>query len=105
MSSIDDHDLNAALARAYPQGFALLRHEGGTGVLRIGAREVLRNPALARGTVSPRGLRGLARALRAGGQEDIACADRLEEIAAEEEAAAASAFAMRESDAYSTEQQ
>jgi hypothetical protein len=80
-----DDDLNAALARAYPQGFALLRFEGGTGLVRIGAREVLRNPSLARGTVAPRGLRGLARALRACGQRDIACADRLEKIAAEEE--------------------
>ena len=86
-----DDDLNEALARAYPQGFAVLRFEGGTGLVRIGAREVLRNPTLARGTVAPRGLRGLARALRANGQRDIACADRLEEIAAEEEAALASA--------------
>ena len=102
MSTIDDHDLNAALALAFPQGFAILRFEGGTGIMRIGAREVLRNPALARGTVSPQGLRAIARALRADGQEDIACADRLEEIAAEEEAAAASAFAMRESGRHDT---
>jgi hypothetical protein len=85
---IDDHDLNAALARAFPQGFALLRHEGGTGIMRIGAREVLRDPVLVRGTVAPRGLRGLARALRAECQEGIACADRLDELAAEAEAAA-----------------
>jgi hypothetical protein len=84
-------DLNRAVARAFPQGFAALRFEGGTGLVRIGARELLRNPTLARGTVAPRGLRGLAQALRANGQADIACADRLEEIAAEEEATAASA--------------
>jgi hypothetical protein len=86
---IDDDDLNAALARAFPLGFAILRHEGGTGVMRIGAREMLHNPVLARGTVAPRGLRGLARALRADGQRDLACADRLEELAAEAEAAGA----------------
>jgi hypothetical protein len=85
---IDDHDLNTALAHAYPQGFAILRHEGGTGIMRIGAREVLRNPALARGTVAPRGLRALARALRAVGQGQIACADALDKIAAEEKAGA-----------------
>jgi hypothetical protein len=54
MSEIDDADLNTVLARAYPQEFAILRHEGGTGIMRIGAKEVLRNPVLARGTVAPR---------------------------------------------------
>jgi hypothetical protein len=91
MSEIDDADLNTVLARAYPQGYAVLRFEGGTGIMRIGAREVIRNPVLARGTVAPRGLRAIARALRAVGQQEIACADRLDELAAEAEAGATSA--------------
>ena len=35
---IDDDDLNAVLSRAFPQGYAVLRHEDGTELLRHSAR-------------------------------------------------------------------
>jgi hypothetical protein len=33
VSEIDDADLNIALTRAFPTGFAILRFEGGTGII------------------------------------------------------------------------
>jgi len=81
VSTINDDDLTAVLKRAYPQGAALLHHEGGTGILRLGAREVLDNPLVARDTLRPRELRALGRALLAVGQQHVAVAERMLQLA------------------------
>jgi hypothetical protein len=83
MTMMDDDDLNAVLRGAYPQGYALLRHEGGTGILLLGAREVISNPRVARDTLAPRELRALGRALLAVGQQHVAVAERMLELAEE----------------------
>jgi hypothetical protein len=60
-------DLNEVLRRMCPQGFAILRFEHGTEMLRMGARELINNPSLARNALGPKGTRALARAVGALG--------------------------------------
>jgi hypothetical protein len=88
-----DDDLNEILRRMCPQGFALLRFEHGTEMLRMGARELLANPRLAYEALGGRGTRALGRAQIAHGQQHVANGERLLELAAEGEAAAARATA------------
>jgi hypothetical protein len=80
---IEDDDLRTVLQRAFPQGHVLLHHEGGAGVLRIGAREVIANPLVARDTLDARGLRALGLALLAVGQGHVKMAERLLKFAEE----------------------
>lgn len=77
-----DDDLNEVLQRLCPQGFALLRFEHGTEMLRMGARELIGNPTLAYAALGPRGTKALAKALLAVGQQHVAVAERLLELAA-----------------------
>ncbi|HXE87949.1 MAG TPA: hypothetical protein VN524_14265 [Hyphomicrobiaceae bacterium] len=83
MTSIEDDDLRAVLQLAYPQGHALLFHEGGAGVLRIGAREVLTNALVAQDTLDARGLRALGLVLLAIGQGHVKVAERMLQLAEE----------------------
>jgi hypothetical protein len=84
--TIEYGDLNAVLQRLCPQGYALLRHEHGTEMLRLGARELIGNPRLACEALGPRGAKALARALRAVGQQHVAVAERMDELATAAEA-------------------
>jgi hypothetical protein len=85
---IDDDDLNAILKRLYPQGYAICGSEGGTGILRIGAREVLNNPLVARDTLSARELRALGRAAVARGEVYVSQGTRCQQLADEKDRAA-----------------
>jgi hypothetical protein len=82
---LHDDELNAVLKRMCPQSFALLRFECGTEMLRIGARELISNPRLAVGSLGPVGARSLAHALLAVGQQHVACAETMLQLAAEAE--------------------
>lgn len=78
-------DLNEVLARAFPQGTALLRFERGGAVLHLGARCLVNNAQLAVEVLGPEGARPFARALLAVGQRHVAVAERMLELAAEAE--------------------
>ncbi len=91
-----DDDLNAVLYRAFPQGYALLRLEHGAAILRLGARELISNPQLARDALGPQGVGKLGRALRAVGQQHVAVAERMLELAEEKVGDGASASARAE---------
>jgi hypothetical protein len=82
-------DLNEILRRMCPQGFAILRFEHGTEMLRMGARELINNPSMALEALGPKGTRAFARAVGALGERYTAIRERLDELAAEGEAAAA----------------
>jgi hypothetical protein len=77
------HDLNEVLRRMCPQGFALLRFEHGTEMLRMGARELMGNARLAVEALGPRGAKAFGRALLAVGQQHVAVAERMIELAEE----------------------
>ena len=81
MSTIDDEDLNAILSRAFPQGFALLRHEDGTELMRHGARSLIGSPQLAYEVLGAKATKALGHALRALGERYVACADHLLKLA------------------------
>jgi hypothetical protein len=55
--------------------------KGGTGLLRLGAREVISNPLVARDTLHRRELRALGHALRAVGQQHVAVVEPMIELA------------------------
>jgi hypothetical protein len=81
-------DLARILMRMAPQTNALARHERCTGLLQRSARELATNPQLAVDELGPQGARAFARALRAVGQQHVAVAERIDELAAEAETAA-----------------
>jgi hypothetical protein len=76
-------DLNVVLQRMCPQGFAILRHERGTEMLRLGARELIGNPQLAFEALGPSGTRAFGRALLALGQQHVAVAEHMIALADE----------------------
>jgi hypothetical protein len=82
-------DLAQVLMRMAPQTIALARHEHCTPLLQHSAREMATNARLAVDELGPQGARAFARALRAVGQQHVAVAERMDELAAEAEAAAA----------------
>jgi hypothetical protein len=75
-------DINSILQRAFPQGTALLRHEHGSAILHLGARELVSNAQLAYEVLGPRGAKALGKALLAVGQQHVAVAERMLELAA-----------------------
>jgi hypothetical protein len=81
-------DLAQALLRMAPQTSALARHERCTPMLQIGARILIEEPQRAVDELGPRGAKAFARALRAVGQQHLAVADRMDELAAKAEAGA-----------------
>jgi hypothetical protein len=74
-------DLSDILQRMCPQGYALLRHEGGTEIMRLGVKELVSNPRLAYEALGARNTRALARALLAVGERHIKVAERMLELA------------------------
>jgi hypothetical protein len=84
-------DLSRVLQHMAPQTRAMARHEHATGLLQRSARELATNPQLAVDELGPQGARAFARALRAVGQQHVAVSERVDELAAEAEAAGAEA--------------
>jgi hypothetical protein len=79
-------DINEIVQRAFPQGAAIIRHEGGGGLMYRGARDLIHNAQLAVEILGPRGAKALANALLAVGQRHVAVAERMRELAAAGEA-------------------
>jgi hypothetical protein len=81
MSTIDDDDLDAILRELYPQGYSLLRCEGGIVLLHHGARHILGTPTLVREVLGAKGTRKMADAVRARSERYASIAERLYELA------------------------
>jgi hypothetical protein len=76
-------DIAEALRLAFPQGTALLRLENGIEMLNHGARQFAANPRLAVEALGPRGATKFAKALLALGQQHVAVAERMLDLADE----------------------
>jgi hypothetical protein len=82
-------DLAAVLQGLCPQTRGMARHEHVTPLLQHSAREMATNAQLAVDELGPQHARRFARALRAVGQQHVAVAERIDELAAEAQAASA----------------
>jgi hypothetical protein len=90
-TTISDFDLDTILRLIAPQATALAGHEHVTPILRHGARAMIESPSYALETLGPRDLAKLARALRALGEQYLANAERMLELAGESDGDGASA--------------
>jgi hypothetical protein len=90
-TTISDFDLDIVLRLVAPQASALARHEHITPMLRRGARAMIESPSYALEVLGPRDLAKLGRALRALGEQHVANAERMLELAGESDGDGASA--------------